>query len=97
MVRGVESEGTRALACGMQGLEIRLAKAVNRRLGRAGRVFTDRYHCRALRTPREVRNALVYVLLNGRKHAVKGSKIVRLAWFPKRASAARCADLPRAG
>src|SRR5437867_3946747 len=28
----------------------------------------DRYHARALRTPREVRNALVYVLQNWRKH-----------------------------
>jgi hypothetical protein len=68
----VEAEETRALARGMQGLGIRLAKAINRRLCRAGRVWADRYHCRALRTPREVRHALVYVLLNGRKHSVSG-------------------------
>ena len=52
----------------MRGLAIRLAKAVNRALGRAGRVWGDRYHARMLRTPREVRNALVYVLNNFRKH-----------------------------
>jgi hypothetical protein len=31
-------------------------------------VLADRYHLRILRTPREVRNALTYVLLNARKH-----------------------------
>jgi REP element-mobilizing transposase RayT len=64
----VEAEGTHALGRGMQGLGIRLAKAINRRLRRRGRVWAGRYHGRALRTPREVRNGLVYVLLNGRKH-----------------------------
>jgi hypothetical protein len=33
-----------------------------------GRVWQQRYHTHALRTPREVRAALVYVLLNLRKH-----------------------------
>ena len=45
-----------------------VAKAVNRVLARHGRVWGDRYHARLLRTPREVRNALVYVLNNFRKH-----------------------------
>jgi hypothetical protein len=40
----------------------------NRVLGRHGRVWADRYHARPLTTPREVRNALVYVLQNWRKH-----------------------------
>ena len=31
-------------------------------------MLADRYHPRVLRTPREVRNALAYVLLNTRKH-----------------------------
>lgn len=35
----VEAEDSRALARGMQGLGIRLAKAVNRRLGRCGQVW----------------------------------------------------------
>jgi hypothetical protein len=33
-------------------------------------VLEDHYHARALKTPREVRNALVYVLQNARKHGV---------------------------
>ena len=64
----VESDGVMALGRGMQGLTVRLAKSVNRLTGRHGRVWRDRYHVRALATPREVRNALAYVLLNIRKH-----------------------------
>lgn len=64
----VEAAGGDDLARGMQALSIRLAKGVNRALGRRGAVLSDRYHVRALRTPREVRNALCYVLQNHRRH-----------------------------
>jgi hypothetical protein len=64
----VEAEDGRALSRGIQGLAIRLAKALNRVLCRRGRVWGDRDHVRALSTPREVRKALVYVLQNWRKH-----------------------------
>ena len=57
-----------ALARGMQGLAIRIAKRLNAMLQRRGAVFSERYHARALRTPREVRMALAYVLLNRRHH-----------------------------
>jgi hypothetical protein len=60
----------RSLTRGIQGLSIRLAKAVNRRLQRHGKVFADRYHARALRTPREARLALRYVLTNTKKHSL---------------------------
>ncbi|TMA50520.1 MAG: hypothetical protein E6J81_00355, partial [Deltaproteobacteria bacterium] len=66
----VEADARTALSRGLQGLVIRLAKGINRTLGRRGRVWGDRYHARALRTPREVRNALVYVLQNWRRHRV---------------------------
>jgi hypothetical protein len=52
----------------MQGLAIRTARACNRALGRRGAVWGDRYHARLLPTPREVRNALVYVFANVKKH-----------------------------
>src|SRR5207249_12086735 len=64
----VEALDVRALARGLQGLAIRIAKRVNRVLARRGRVWADRFHARALRTPREVRNALIYILQNWRKH-----------------------------
>ncbi len=53
---------------GIHGLAIRLALAVNRAVGRKGRVVGDRYHARPLTTPRQMRTSLVYVLLNFRKH-----------------------------
>lgn len=65
----VEAADRRALSRGMRGLDIRIARAVNRTLGRRGRVLGDRYHARTLRTSREVRNVLAYVLLNWRHHA----------------------------
>jgi REP element-mobilizing transposase RayT len=64
----VEANGPDALARGMKSLGARIARAVNRIFGRRGAVLADRYHARVLRTPREVRNALRYVLLNARRH-----------------------------
>jgi len=64
----VEAAGKQALGRGMKSVAIRLARAVNRVLSKTGPVLLGRYHVRALRTPREVRNALAYVLLNARKH-----------------------------
>src|SRR5262245_27007204 len=64
----VEAGSARTLGRGLQGLGIRLARAVNRVLGRTGQVIADRYHARALTTPRSVRNALVYVIQNWRHH-----------------------------
>jgi REP element-mobilizing transposase RayT len=64
----VEAAGKEALGRGMKSISARLARAVNRVFGRSGSVLYGRYHLRVLRTPREVRNALAYVLLNARKH-----------------------------
>jgi hypothetical protein len=69
----VEADEPTGFERGVRGLAIRVAKAVNRVLGRRGRVWGDRYHARLLRTPRAVRNALVYVLNNFRKH-VRGAR-----------------------
>ena len=65
----VESEGAVALSNGMKSLATRLARAVNRVFDRRGAVLDGRYHHRALGTPREVRAALAYTLLNARKYA----------------------------
>jgi REP element-mobilizing transposase RayT len=63
-----EAEGEVALSRGMQGFNTRLARRLNRHWRRSGKVLADRYHVRQLRTPREVRNGLAYVLLNARRH-----------------------------
>jgi hypothetical protein len=64
----VEATSKTALARGLQGLLSAIARAINGRLRRRGRVFLDRYHARELGTPTEVRHVLVYVLTNYKKH-----------------------------
>jgi REP element-mobilizing transposase RayT len=67
----VEATNATCLSRGMQGLLIRVARTLNRLWGRSGRVFADRYHDHILRTPREVRHALAYVLNNARRHGIR--------------------------
>jgi REP element-mobilizing transposase RayT len=69
------------LSRGMQGLAIRMAKRVNRELGRRGAVFAERFHARPLRTPREVRHALAYVLLNERRHLKAERGLTLPPWY----------------
>jgi REP element-mobilizing transposase RayT len=71
----VESADRTTLSRGAAGLASRIARRLNKLLVRRGRVFSDRFHLRALRTPREVRNCLVYVLLNVRKHGGRSAGI----------------------
>jgi REP element-mobilizing transposase RayT len=66
----VEATGRPALSRGMQGLGVRLAKTINARLRRAGKVFSDRYHDEILKCPKQVRNVLEYVLKNARRHGL---------------------------
>jgi REP-associated tyrosine transposase len=66
-----EADDARALTRGLQGLCIRIAKRLNQHLTRRGKLFADRYHARALKTPTEVRHALRYVLQNAHKHALE--------------------------
>jgi hypothetical protein len=69
----VEANDKDALSRGMQGLTVRLARAVNRALGGRGTVFADRYHAHELKSPRETRAALLYVLQNWAKHGPGGT------------------------
>ncbi|MBL8724096.1 MAG: transposase [Planctomycetes bacterium] len=70
-----EAQDRQALARAVQGLLIRIARALNKLWQRHGSLFVDRYHDRALTTPRAVRNALCYVLANGKKHAAEGRAV----------------------
>ena len=65
----VEASDRTELSTGMRSLTIRIARSVNDLVGRHGRFWADRWHGRALTSPRQVRTALVYVLANFRKHA----------------------------
>ncbi len=84
-----EAADAHALARGMQGLGIRIAKRVNALARRHGRALADRYHAHVLRTPREVRHALLYVLNNGRKHAAQRSVMCGPTWLDPYSSACR--------
>ena len=64
----VEAESAADLSNQMRTLFSRIAFAVNAVVQRRGRLFRDRHHRHALKTPREVRNALVYIIFNDRKH-----------------------------
>lgn len=65
----VEAQDKQALSGGARGLAVRTARRLNRHLGVRGKVWGDRYHTRAMKTPTEVRRALVYVLMNIKKHS----------------------------
>ena len=64
----VEADGKNALSHGMHSLAIVAARAINRVLGRSGKVFAYRYHATAISSPRQMRTALSYVLNNWRRH-----------------------------
>jgi REP element-mobilizing transposase RayT len=64
----IEADDSGALSRGMQGLCIRIAKALNAMMQRAGRVFDDHYHSRLLRSPTELVRAIRYVLGNAQHH-----------------------------
>lgn len=59
-----------ALGRGIKGICVRMARTLDRLWSRTGRVFADRYHTHVLKTPREVRNALAYVLRNAAHHGI---------------------------
>jgi REP element-mobilizing transposase RayT len=92
----VESDGRASLTSGMRSITIRLAKAINKRLGRYGQVFGDRYHARPLTSPYEVRKALIYVLHNHKKHGhtTLVDSLSSAPWFDFAERPARRTDPP---
>jgi hypothetical protein len=64
----VEARDRLALSSGARGLAVRIALGLNQALGRRGALWGDRWNGRDLKTPREVRHTIVYVLANAKKH-----------------------------
>ncbi len=81
----VEAGDRAAVSRGIQGLASGIARVANRTTGCSGlKLWRDRYHARPLRSPREVRACLVYVLRNGLKHDVTALAVdpaSSAAWF----------------
>jgi REP element-mobilizing transposase RayT len=67
-----EASDKASLSNGVRALVIRLTLAIRRITGYRGPIWADRYHAHELRSPREYRNALSYVLNNWKKH-VRGA------------------------
>lgn len=82
-----EAPSAKALATGMKGLSIRLARGLNRLMDGRGTVFADRYHAHILRTPAEVLHALAYVLGNFASHARRRGERVPEGWADPYSSA----------
>ena len=64
----VEAGSKQTMGRELRRLGVTLAKRLNRRMSRTGRVIVDRYHARPMSTPRETRYAIVYVLQNHKHH-----------------------------
>ncbi len=72
----VEADDAAALSRGVRALAIRLARGLNRMMGRRGQVFEDRFHAHVLRSRAETRNALGYALFNFHSHASRRGEVV---------------------
>src|SRR5262245_14278028 len=67
----VEAESESKLAQAMKGLLVRIVRALNPLWKHKGSIFRERYHARVIRTMREIRRAIRYVVLNARKHGIR--------------------------
>lgn len=84
----IEADGANALADGIQSLAGRIVHRLNRRMRRSGSLFDERYHSRALTTPREVKNGLRYVINNVRHHGAERHRFYHPDWIDPFSSAA---------
>ena len=64
----VEADNHCALSRGMQGLSVRIAKALNAMMNRKGAVFADHYFARLLESPTKLVKAIRYVKGNHTHH-----------------------------
>jgi REP element-mobilizing transposase RayT len=89
----VEASDRIALARGMQGFQISAAKRLNAAVTKPGEkrrrgvVFTDRYHVQLIKSPKQARHCLSYVLNNWRHHQEDGEGVAR-TWKIDRYSSA---------
>lgn len=70
----IEATDSKTLTKGMRSITVTMARGIDQ-----GKVQLQRYHLHVLRTVRETKNAIIYVLFNEQKHS--GSKIVKMDGF----------------
>ncbi|HZR09676.1 MAG TPA: transposase [Myxococcales bacterium] len=78
----VEAADADSLARAMKGLQVSMARALNKVMKRRGRVFADRYHAHVLSSPVEAANAIRYVLDNWKHHACRDGRPVPIGIDP---------------
>jgi REP element-mobilizing transposase RayT len=83
-----EARDRRAVTRKMHGFMVAFAKRLNAMLGRAGKVWADRYYARDVVGSREMRNVLSYVFFNARKHGAMRTD----TWMPDPYSTAMLFD-----
>lgn len=72
-----EADDTLALSRGIQRVAAWIARAINKRTGRRGALFADRFHNRVVSNPPAARNLLRYVLLQENKDSAKrGDRVI---------------------
>ena len=76
------------------GALLRIAKGLNRLMGRRGPVFEDHYHSRVVRTPTQAALVLAYVLGNFARHAMRWGEHVDPKEVDPFGSAAAATGLP---
>jgi hypothetical protein len=81
-----EARNARSLSSGARSIAIRIARYVNDTLSRTGPLWADRWRRRDLKTPADVRRALVYVFGNFRAHVPHAARASidpysSAAWF----------------
>ncbi len=64
----IEADSNKKLASGMRSFVGRTAKSFRAAIGGKGAIFSGRYHLHIIDSPRAMKNALEYVLLNDSKH-----------------------------
>jgi REP element-mobilizing transposase RayT len=84
----VEAASRDSLTRAIKGLGVRIAKGLNRMMGKSGRVLDDRYHAHPLRTPTEVRHAMTYIRDNAKKHAAERGETYSAGYVDPYSSAA---------
>jgi len=58
----------------MKGLQVSMARALNKVMNRRGPVFMHRYYAHVLSSPREAANAIRYVLDDWKIHALRDGR-----------------------
>lgn len=64
----IEADNNHQLSRGMQSFGITFSKGINKLKKLQGNVYKNRYHLRLIKTYKEIKNVMNYILSNGVKH-----------------------------